>query len=107
MAPGRAPSAASIQPPLDGVTTDLNDPEVLRQNALRAKRFGFGGKLCIHPGQVATVNRIFSPADEEVSWAREVISAVDQSAAAVVWSVCCAWYALRRCAVTVLAFSLL
>jgi citrate lyase subunit beta/citryl-CoA lyase len=75
---------ANIQPPIDGVTTDLNDPEVLRQDTLRAKRFGFGGKFCIHPRQVAPINRIFLPSDEEIAWARAVIQAVNQSEAAVV-----------------------
>ena len=50
---------AQIQPPLDGVTVDINDAEVLRQDTLRAKRFGFGGKLCIHPRQVRSSIRSF------------------------------------------------
>jgi citrate lyase subunit beta/citryl-CoA lyase len=75
---------ANIEPPLDGVTTDLTDPEVLREDTLRAKRFGFGGKLCIHPRQVAPVNRIFLPNDGEVAWARAVIHAVNQGGTAVV-----------------------
>ena len=75
---------ANIQSPLDGVTTDLTDPEVLRQETLRAKRFGFGGKRCIHPRQVMPVNRTFLPNDGEVGWARAVIHAVNQGGAAVV-----------------------
>lgn len=75
---------AQIQPPLDGVTTDLNDAEVLKQDTLRAKRFGFGGKLCIHPRQVIPVNRLFSPTDKELSWARTVIAASAQREGAVV-----------------------
>jgi citrate lyase subunit beta / citryl-CoA lyase len=75
---------AQIQPPLDGVTTDVNDIEVLRQDTLRAKRFGFGGKLCIHPRQLLEVNRAFSPTDEELRWARMVVAAGAQSDGAVV-----------------------
>jgi citrate lyase subunit beta/citryl-CoA lyase len=75
---------ADIHPPIDGVTTDLNDPEVLRQDTLRAKRFGFGGKLCIHPRQVAPVNRIFLPNDGELAWARAVIQAANLSDGAIV-----------------------
>jgi citrate lyase subunit beta/citryl-CoA lyase len=75
---------AQIQPPLDGVTPDVNDIDVLRQDTLRAKRFGFGGKLCIHPRQVLEVNRAFSPTDEELSWARMVIAAGAQRDCAVV-----------------------
>jgi citrate lyase subunit beta / citryl-CoA lyase len=75
---------ANIQPPLDGVTTDLTNPEVLRQDTLRAKRFGFGGKLCIHPRQVEPVNQVFLPNDEEVAWARAVIHAAGAGGAAVI-----------------------
>ena len=75
---------ANIHPPLDGVTTDLTDSEWLRRDALRAKRFGFGGKLCIHPRQVAPVNQVFLPNEEEIAWARAVIDAANQGGAAVV-----------------------
>ena len=74
---------AQIQPPLDGVTTDVNDTEVLHQDTLRAKRFGFGGKLCIHPRQVMAVNRVFLPTDKELSWARMVVAASRQRDGAV------------------------
>jgi citrate lyase subunit beta/citryl-CoA lyase len=51
---------------------------------LRAKRFGFGGKLCIHPRQVIAVNRVFSPTDKELAWARMVVAAGAQRDGAVV-----------------------
>jgi len=75
---------AQIQPPLDGVTTDVNDTEILHQDTLRAKRFGFGGKLCIHPRQVIAVNRVFSPTDKELGWARMVVAASAQRDGALV-----------------------
>jgi len=43
---------------------------------------GFDGKQCIHPNQLALVNRIFSPLPVEVEWAREVVTAYQQSVAA-------------------------
>ncbi|HWJ35311.1 MAG TPA: CoA ester lyase [Steroidobacteraceae bacterium] len=75
---------ANIQPPLDGVTVEVDDDEVLRKDTLRSKRFGFGGKLCIHPRQVATVNRIFSPTEVEIAWARAVTNAAARSGGAAV-----------------------
>ena len=39
---------AGLPPPLDGVTATLR-PEALSRDARRARRLGFGGKLCIHP----------------------------------------------------------
>ncbi|HJV79551.1 CoA ester lyase [Noviherbaspirillum sp.] len=75
---------AGIQPPVDGVTTALDDPEQLRSDTQRARRLGFGGKLCIHPKQVERVNRHFLPSEEDVAWARRVLqAAADAQGAAV------------------------
>ena len=43
------------------------------QCAQRARRLGFGAKLCIHPRQVDAVNRSFSPTEAEVAWAHRVL----------------------------------
>lgn len=66
---------AGIEAPIDGVCTALDDGELLRSDALRARRLGFGGKLCIHPRQVAVVNDCFTPEATDVDWARRVLSA--------------------------------
>jgi citrate lyase subunit beta / citryl-CoA lyase len=66
---------AGLQPPVDGVSTAIDDPARIEADALQARRFGFGGKLCIHPKQVAIVNRGFSPTPTQVDWARRVIDA--------------------------------
>ena len=66
---------AGIAPPIDGPTTAFEDEALLRADAQRARRLGFGGKLCIHPRQVAVVNASFAPSDDEVAWARRVIEA--------------------------------
>ncbi len=66
---------ADIAPPIDGVTTALDDADLLRSDALRARRLGFGGKLCIHPRQVAVVKQCFAPDADEIAWARRVIAA--------------------------------
>ena len=65
---------ADIAAPVDGVTTALDDEALLRADALRARRLGFGGKLCIHPRQVAVVNQCFMPGADEIAWARRVIA---------------------------------
>jgi citrate lyase subunit beta / citryl-CoA lyase len=66
---------AGIQSPVDGVTTDINSPERVRADTLRARRLGFGGKMCIHPKQVPVVNECFAPTAEEEAWARRVVEA--------------------------------
>jgi citrate lyase subunit beta / citryl-CoA lyase len=68
--------------PVDGVTPQFDRPEPVRAAALRARRLGFGGKLCIHPSQVEHVNSAFQPTLEEVRWARAVIEAVDATGSA-------------------------
>jgi citrate lyase subunit beta / citryl-CoA lyase len=68
-----ASRVASLLPPLDGVTMALDDLTRLRDDVARARRLGFGGKLCIHPRQVETINRGFAPSEAELNWARRVL----------------------------------
>lgn len=75
---------AEIQPPVDGPCTALDDAAQLTADARRAKRFGFGGKLCIHPKQVPVVNAAFSPTVEELTWARRVVAAAAETNGAAV-----------------------
>ena len=66
---------AGIEPPVDGVTTDIHSEERVRIEAARARRLGFSGKMCIHPKQVPIVNECFTPTAEEEAWARRVVEA--------------------------------
>ncbi len=69
---------AGLAPPVDGVTTALQDTERLGTDTRRARRFGFGAKLCIHPNQVAPVNQALGPSDAERDWARRVLEAASR-----------------------------
>jgi len=75
---------AEIQPPVDGPCTALDDAAQLAADTRRAKRMGFGGKLCIHPRQVAHVNAAFAPTADELTWARRVVGAAVESGGAAV-----------------------
>ncbi len=75
---------AGIATPIDGPCTSWQDIELLTNDCGRAKRLGFGGKLCIHPKQVATVNAAFSPSETEIAWAKRVLAAAQESAGAAV-----------------------
>jgi len=66
---------AGIATPLDGVTTELQDELRLAADTQRSRRFGFGGKLCIHPRQVAAVNATLAPSAAERGWALRVLAA--------------------------------
>ena len=68
--------AAGVQP-VDGVFADFRDEDGLRRESEAARREGFTGKLAIHPGQVAVINAAFTPSDEELRHAAEVVAAFE------------------------------
>lgn len=70
-----ASRVAGIAAPVDGVTTAIDDAEAIRRDTLRAITQGFGGKMCIHPKQVAVVNDAFRPSAADIEWARRVVAA--------------------------------
>ncbi len=75
---------SGIDAPVDGVCTEIDDPEQLQADTLRAKRQGFGAKLCIHPRQVPLVNDCFSPTAEELAWAERVLMAAKRASGAAI-----------------------
>lgn len=74
-----ASRVAGIPSPLDGVTTALDDPGRLAEDVSRARRLGFGGKLCIHPKQVETINRGFMPSETQIAQAKQVLNTAEAS----------------------------
>ena len=75
---------AGCLPPVDGVTTSFDVLQAVTADAERARALGFGGKLCIHPRQVAPVNRAFTPDAQARAWARRVVEAIERSGGAAV-----------------------
>jgi len=70
-----ASRAAGVAAPVDGVTPSLDDAGAVEADAIAAARLGFGGKLCVHPAQVAVVNTAFSPSEQDVQYAQRVLAA--------------------------------
>lgn len=66
---------------VDSVFSDVDDDEGLEENAKLAKQLGFRGKFVIHPRQIEMVNRIFTPSEQEIEWARQVVAAYDEAEA--------------------------
>ncbi|WP_425065513.1 HpcH/HpaI aldolase/citrate lyase family protein [Reyranella sp.] len=58
----------------DTVYPDIRNVEGLRAEAHDARRMGYGGKIAIHPDQVAIIHEVFTPTDAEIDWARRVIA---------------------------------
>lgn len=70
-----ASRVAGLAAPVAGVTTRLDDQARLLHDLARARCFGFGAKLCIHPRQVAAVHHALAPSAESVDWAQRVLAA--------------------------------
>src|SRR5579884_876208 len=68
--------AAGVQP-VDGVFADFRNEKGLRAEAEAARREGFAGKLAIHPDQVPVINAAFTPSDDDVRHAEEVVAAFE------------------------------
>ncbi|NRB29616.1 MAG: CoA ester lyase [Rhizobiaceae bacterium] len=53
---------------------DLDDPDGNRRAAEQARDLGFCGKGSVHPKQIAALNDVFTPSDDEIARARRIIS---------------------------------
>jgi len=70
--------------PIDGVTTSIKDPDLVRADAAHACELGFSVKLLIHPAQIAPAMDGFRPSDDDVAWAERILSARGALGAAAV-----------------------
>ncbi len=72
---------AGREAPMDGVTTVIDDPARIEADARYARSLGFGGKLVIHPKQVAPAAAGFRPNASEIEWAEKILASGDAAAA--------------------------
>lgn len=77
-----ASAAAGIDPPVGPVSTDFADLDALRASTHALRRMGFGGRAAIHPAQVAIINEVFTPSEDEVRAAKELIAALEAAGGA-------------------------
>ena len=70
-------AAAARALAFDGIWPNFKDEIGLRADAVRGRRLGFAGRQCVHPDQIAIVNEIFAPSEEEIAHARRVVSAFE------------------------------
>ncbi len=59
----------------DSAMANVRDLDFLRQEAQVARSLGFLGKSAIHPSQVAVINAVFRPSDQEIAHALKVVDA--------------------------------
>ena len=67
---------------LDQIVASYDDELAFVADAEQGRALGYGGKVCIHPSQVAWANRVFSPSPEELDRARRLLDAYGAAASA-------------------------
>jgi citrate lyase subunit beta/citryl-CoA lyase len=66
---------------IDQVVTALTDAARFEADAQFALDVGFGGKMCIHPSQVAICHALFTPSPQAVDRARRLLDCYDAALA--------------------------
>lgn len=59
--------------PIDTPYTDISNVNGLIEDCKFARSLGMKAKACIHPNQLESVNHIFSPSNEEITWAQQIV----------------------------------
>lgn len=72
-----ASKAAGKQAPIDSVYIDFNDHKGLKDSANNGRKFGFQGKLVIHPMQIELINQVFSPTSAQIKEAKQIVEMYD------------------------------
>ena len=72
---------------VDGPFVDFNNDAAYREECKRALSLGMVGKWAIHPSQITPAIEIFSPTQDDVDFAREVISVYRKAEAEGIGSV--------------------
>lgn len=68
-------AAATGVPAIDTLHIDFRDTAGLEAACRASRRRGFRGRIAIHPDQVTTINKAYSPSEAELAHARRVVDA--------------------------------
>jgi citrate lyase subunit beta / citryl-CoA lyase len=74
-----ASKAAGIDSPVDAVYPDLQNEPGLKNEAERARALGFTAKLAIHPKQIPIIHDTYTPSQQEVESALEIVKAFEEA----------------------------
>jgi citrate lyase subunit beta/citryl-CoA lyase len=69
-----------LRPPIDGVCASLEDDERFFNLCKRVHQLGYGGKMLVHPRQVAIASTVFGPEEGRLQFAREVVAEYERAA---------------------------
>ena len=59
--------------PIDTVHIKVHDLEDLERNLILSKNLGFEGMLVLNPKELPLVNKYYSPSEDEIAWANEMV----------------------------------
>ena len=65
----------------DSALANVKDLDLLKREAEQARRLGFLGKSAIHPSQVAVLNAVFRPTEEEIAHSLKVVESAKENVA--------------------------
>ena len=71
--------AAGFECPLDGVFSNVKDPEGFRSDTQLSRRLGFRGRTVIHPNQIEDANLIYTPTAAQIEYYTRVVEAYQEA----------------------------
>ena len=72
--------AAGVTEVLGGMTTRIDDLDLARRVAIRARTMGSTGGMAIHPSHVPILNQVFAPSSGDIEAARAIVVAMAAAA---------------------------
>jgi citrate lyase subunit beta / citryl-CoA lyase len=70
-----AARAAGLPAPMLSAYPAIRDLAGLRADTERGRALGWVGRVAVHPSQLPVITAVFHPTEEELHWAKEVLSA--------------------------------
>jgi citrate lyase beta subunit len=64
---------------IDSPCFDIRNYDLLRREAVQARRLGFDGKSALHPEQCRILNEVFDVTAEEIAWAEQALAGLDEA----------------------------
>lgn len=65
--------------PIDTVHIKVHDLEDLEKNLVLGKNLGFEGMLVLNPKELPLVHKYYSPTEDEITWAKEMIQLAEEA----------------------------
>jgi citrate lyase subunit beta/citryl-CoA lyase len=73
--------AAGVDNILDGAYSNFKDQAGLEADSTLSRSLGYRGRMVIHPQQVETANRIYTPTPAEIDFSTRALAALEEAAA--------------------------